>query len=281
MLDSSFARRVFSVAALGAVVALALFAAPAVRAQAPGADALLRDFQPADDYVLEIDGKTADTAEVLYAERVPAYLLMSSKIPPTLVLPRSGTIETVSVMKLARRANGFVDLLADAELVPVGRFTMEKGGELIRFAVGERQVRMVTKPYLLGAQTAAKMLDHSPVYRRTADAYKPDSAALAALRGQAQPVRVRVYFGSWCPFCKQFVPHMLKVAEELAGSKVAIEFYGLPKPFTGEPAAEADKIGGVPTGVVWVGNREVGRIEGDGWRRPETALRQLLNGKAS
>jgi thiol-disulfide isomerase/thioredoxin len=264
-----------------ALAALLVAGATAALAQGPGADAVLRDFQPSGDFVLEVDGEAAAGAEILFSDRVPGYLLLSSKLPePTLILPASGTVETLSLMKLARRAGGVVDILADAELVPAGRFTIEKDGEQIRFAVGERRVVMKPKPYLLGLQKLETMLGYGPEYRTAASAYRPDEATLAALRGQGQAVRVRVYFGSWCPTCKRLVPNVLKVAEALAGSRVAFEFYGLPKQFDGEPAAEADDVHGVPTGVVWVGGREVGRIEGDGWRRPESTLRAILaNGR--
>jgi thiol-disulfide isomerase/thioredoxin len=243
------------------------------------ADAVLRDFEPTGDYMLEVDGQTAEGAEIYRSDRVPAYLLVTGRIPaPTLLLPRSGSVETVSLMKLARRADGSVDILADAELEPAGRFTIDEEGEQIRFDVGGSAVVLKPRPYLLGLQELDAMLGYSPDYSRAAASYQPDAGTVAALNARSQPVRVRVYFGSWCPHCKQMVPFVLKVAEELEASPIDFEFYGLPKPFTGEPAAEADDISAVPTAVVWVGGREVGRIEGGDWRHPETALARILNG---
>jgi thiol-disulfide isomerase/thioredoxin len=274
------ARRGRAVGRAAAALAVALAASPPADAQDVPVDAVLRDFEPTSDYVLEVGGKVQG-AEILRSDRVPAYLIISSQVPsPTLLLPRSGTIETVSIMKLARRGDGTVDILADAELAPAGRFTIGAGGEEISFALGDRRFALVPKPYLLGLHDARAMLDYSPDYQRSAAAYRPDAAALAGLRAQAKPVRVRVYFGTWCPFCKRYLPHMVKVAEALAGSKIEIEFYGLPKPFDGEPEAEADKIRGVPTGVVWVDGREAGRIEGGAWQTPETSLQAILNGGA-
>jgi len=268
-----------ALALAAAACLLALAAARGAGAQSVPADALLHDFEPTGDYLLELDGQV-QKAEILRADRVPAFLILCSKLPePILLLPRDGSLETVSIMKLARRSDGTIDILADAELTPVGRFTIDAGGENILFTVGAAKAALMPKPYLLGLQDIQSLLDYSAEYQRTAAGYQPDAQTMTALRNGAKPTRVRVYFGSWCPHCKRYLPYMLKVAEELKGSKVQVEFYGLPKPFTGEPQAEADDIGGVPTAVVWVGGREVGRIEGDAWRTPETALGRILNGR--
>ena len=276
-------RTAASALGLLAPAALALLlgfaAVPGAGGQNVPADALLNGFEPTGDYLLELDGQV-QKAEILRSDRVPGYLILTSKLPqPLLLLPRDGTIDAVSIMKLARRADGTIDVLADAELTPVGRFTIDAGGENILFTVGAVKATLKPKPYLLGLQDLQSLLDYSADYQRGAAGYKPDAAAVAALRNEATPARVRVYFGSWCPHCKHFLPFMLKVADELKGSKVQIEFYGLPKPFTGEPQAEADDIRGVPTAVVRVGGREVGRIENDAWSAPEEALNRILNAR--
>jgi thiol-disulfide isomerase/thioredoxin len=277
-LDRARGRRGRAVARAAAALALALAVSPPADAQDVPADAVLRDFEPTGDYVLESGGQS-QPAEIFFSDRVPAYLILSSQVPsPTLLLPRSGSVETVSIMKLARRGDGSVDILADAELAPAGRFTIGAGGEEISFALSDRRFALVPKPYLLGLQDSQAMLDYSADYQRSAAAYRPDSAVVAGLRAQAKLVRVRVYFGSWCPFCKRYLPYMVKVAETLAGSRIQFEFYGLPKPFDGEPQAEADKVRGVPTGVVWVDGREAGRIEGGAWQTPEASLAMILNG---
>jgi thiol-disulfide isomerase/thioredoxin len=257
---------------------LALLAARGLVAQSVPADAVLRDFKPDDDYVLEIDGQTQN-GEVLRSDRVPAFMVINSQLAqPTLLLPREGTVDTVSIMKLARRADGTVDILADAELQSVGRFTFDSGGENILFSVDGHKVALRQKPYLLGLQDLQSVLAYSSGYRTSAAAYKPDAQAVAALRADAQSARVRVYFGSWCPHCKHFLPFMLRVAEELKGSKLQFEFYGLPSPFDKEPQAVAEGIRGVPTGIVYVGGKEVGRIEGNkDWDSPEKALVQVLD----
>ena len=257
------------------VVTLAMLVA-AVPAAAQGADSILRDFQLSGDWVVEIGGKAAPKAEVYFARGVPAFLVIAPELAsPTLLVPREQTVNTVSFMKLAKRGTT-IDLLADAEVTPVGRVKLE--GENVRFTVDGKPVVMKPRPHLLGTQDLAGMLDYSPDYRRKATSYKPDSAALATLKAAKQPVKVRVYFGSWCPFCSQHVPHLLRVAEELRGSRVSFEFYGLPQgaAFAADAAAKRDDVHSVPTGIVYVGGKEAGRIEGGEWAKPEQTLKEIV-----
>lgn len=257
-------------------VAVALVAA--LPAAAQQIDGVLRDFASTGDFILEIDGKEATSAKV-YRSDLPAILLIADELPsPTLILLRERSVQTVPFMKLVQRQDGMADVLADAELTPVGGLTLE--GESIRFTVAGQKMRLKSRPFLIGEQGLSDMLGHSPEYRRKAEAYTPDSGALAALKKSPKPVRVRVYFGSWCPFCSRYVPNMLKVAEQLEGD-VDFEFYGLPQGFADEPAAKRDDVHGVPTGIVYVGGKEVGRLDAREWTNPEGAVQRLVAAAAA
>ncbi|HEX2252903.1 MAG TPA: thioredoxin family protein [Thermoanaerobaculia bacterium] len=259
--------------ALAALLAAAVLAAPAVSAQE--ADTVLRDFLATGDYVLKVDGQVQPSAQVYLSDRVPGILLVASALPePTLLLPREGTVNTVSFMKLLKRGDGSIDLLADTEVVPKGRFRLE--GQAVHFAVAGASASLEPRPYLLGRQSLSSMLGYSPEYRRKADAYRPDATALATLKSTAKPVRVRVYFGSWCPHCKEHVPYLLKVAEQLRGSKVSFEFYGLPQGFGNEPMAKKDDVNSVPTAIVYVDGKEAGRVGSGDWVKPERRIRDIL-----
>jgi thiol-disulfide isomerase/thioredoxin len=89
-------------------------------------------------------------------------------------------------------------------------------------------------------------------------------------------VKITVFFGSWCPHCQQKVPIAMRLARELAGSKVKFDFYGLPHGFSNDAQAQRYGVKAVPTGIVYVNGKEVGRISGDGWESPEATLRNLV-----
>ncbi len=262
-------------AALSTLLLLVLTAGAAA-AQGVPADAVLRDFEPTGDWLLSVDGKAAPTAQIYQSQPARAFLLMSSAFPsPVLLMAGEGTVATVHIMKVAKQSDGTIDLLADAVLEPQGR--LQAVGPEVRFAVAGKAGTLEEKPPLLGLRNAAALKSYSPSYARGAQAYQPNGQQIAALKKNGKPVKVQIFFGSWCSFCKQYVPYVLKVEEALRGSKVEFEYFGLPRDLKA-PEAQRKKVNAVPTGIVYVNGREAGRISGDGWKRPEAALARIIAG---
>ncbi len=256
-------------------VGAALAWAPAALAAPVPPDGVLRGFQPIGDYLLEVDGKPAAKAEILQSESAVAILVLASEFEtPVLLSPRTGEVSTLDLMRVARQGDGSIHLLAGAVLAPAGKF--EVAGENVVFRVGGRRAILEPKPPLLKSRKGGELRAYDPAYVRAAQAYRPNDAALQALRAQGQPVRVRVFFGSWCSFCKRYLPRLLKVEEELAGSKLEFEYFGLPRDLD-DPEAKRLAVKAVPTGIVFVGGREIGRLEGGAWQAPESGLRDLLS----
>jgi thiol-disulfide isomerase/thioredoxin len=267
----SFLRRLPAVLLLAAAVVPA--ALPS-RAQAAPSDSVLRGFQRIGTYVLLVNGKEDKGAEIYQNDSIPAYLILATTLPsPVLLTPRAGTVETVNLMKVAKQKNGSVDLLADAVLAPQGKFQID--GESVSFTSEGKKVSMSPNPPLLGLKKNADLKAHSPEYARSAQSYTPNQAAIQALKKEGQPVTVRTFFGSWCPHCREHVPMLLKVEDQLTGSKIRFEYYGMPRDFN-DPEAKRLSIKGVPTAIVYVNGRQVGRLEGQDWASPEASLTRLL-----
>lgn len=268
---------------LAALAIAALAASSVSRAQGIPSDSVLRGFQPSGEYALIVDGVPVPKAEIYKNDRIPAILVLSSTLPsPVLLTPGAGTVETVHIMKVAKQPDGTVDLLADAVLAPLGPF--QRTGENVKFAYEGRKVSLNAKPPLTGLRKGAELKAHDPGYVRTASFYTPNIAAIAALKKKTSPVVVRVFFGSWCPHCRQHVPYILKVEDQLQGSKVKFEYLGLPRPPEAwqHPEVKRLKIGGVPTGIVYVNGKEIGRISGEAaWETPEVLLNKIVNGPAA
>jgi thiol-disulfide isomerase/thioredoxin len=259
-----------------AVFFFAVIALPAwtARAQKVPSDAVMRGFLPIGDYVLMVNGKQDRGAEIYQNSNIPAYLILATALPsPVLLTPGQGKVETVNLMKVAKQKDGSVDLLADAMLAPQGKFQIQ--GETVAFASEGRQASLTPNPPLLGLKKNADLKEHNPEYARTARGYNPNPAKIAALKKEPQPVTVRVFFGSWCPHCRQHVPLLLKVEDQLGASKIHFEYYGLPKDFK-DPEVKRMGIKGVPTAVVYINGRETGRMEGQDWVTPEASLSKLL-----
>ena len=260
--------------ALRALAALAILLPaswPALAAR--GATA---DFKPA-DYVVTLDGKPVDAK--VWQSRIAGEMVIDSIElggPIRLVL-REARAETLMFMKVDRRPDGGLTLLPDAADRSLGTFKVSEGGKGVTFDLDGSKVELTQKPPLLGDQDLAGLKAYSRDYARLAEQYKPSKAFLESLRSESRAVRVEVYFGTWCPFCQEMVPRIMRVAEELEGSKIQVEFYGLPQAgFSQDPKARALNLTGVPTGVVYVGDREVGRIKTNGWKIPELTINRFL-----
>jgi thiol-disulfide isomerase/thioredoxin len=249
--------------------------APTPPAAAQPADALFRGFEPTGDWQLVVDGEAVPKARIFDSTRAQALLVLSSAFPSPVLIDRAGrTVATLDLMKVAERADGTVDLLADALLEPAG--ALEVGQAEGRFRVGGRAAAVRPLPWKLGPQRGADLLAGDAGYRWRAGRFAPDAEVVRTLRGESRDVRVLTFFGTWCPHCRQHLPLLLDVERELEGGRIRFDYYGLPSPFRGEPEASKWGVDGVPTAIVLVGGREVGRIPASGWARPEVALRDVL-----
>jgi thiol-disulfide isomerase/thioredoxin len=263
-----------------AALAVTLLALPlATRAQAPNGS--LQGFAPNGDYGLVVNGKPV-SAEI-YQNGAPAFLIIApSALPsPVLLMAGAGTVQKVHVMKVAKQKDGTVNLLAGAVLGTVGSF--QPAGEGVTFTYEGRKVALNPKPPVVGLRNGADLRAKIPEYGRGAQAYTPNAAAVASLKKAARPATVHIVFGSWCPHCRQHVPMMLKVEDMVRNPNVKFEYFGLPRPPQAWQDPEVKRLGikGVPTGVVYVNGKEVGRIEGEAWNAPEVQLSKILSGQVA
>lgn len=262
--------------ALVAAAALALALLPAVPAGAQGGapDPIFSGFEPVGTYALEAAGKRVPGAEIFQSERARAFLILSSELDnPVLLNLRSRQVESVGFMSLARRGDGSIDVLADAEIQPLSSFEVSESGA--SFAVGGRSLALVTRESLTGRRDAEALIEYDPSYGRGAESYRPNPNLVSELGKQKEPVRVQVFFNSKCSVCKQMVPKIIAVERALQGSKVAFDYYGAPDDYK-DPELDKRDVHGVPTGIVYVNGKEVGRIVGGEWRMPELAIKNLL-----
>lgn len=263
-----------------AFAVLTLLPLSAARGQMIPLHSLLRDFEPMGEYVLMVGGAPLPDVKMYRSEKAGAAVLMTGAglRSALLLMPRDKAVQRVDPAKVVVGADGRAALLADAQPVRESGFTVE-GMEVV-FTVEGKPARLKEKPYLLGPHPGKDLLDHDVAYAFRARQYNPSPALVKALRQAVNPIRVRVFFGNWCPHCGQMVPRILRLADALAGSQVRFEFYGLPSPFDKEPEARRMGITGVPTGVVYRGTKEVGRIAGNEWSIPELAIKKILDASA-
>ena len=260
--------------ALTCSAALLLGLGTALHAEVP-ADAVFQGFEPFGDLLFELDGEVLKSAEVFLSNRAAAYLIMAPELSsPILISPRTQALESVHLMKVMKREDGTIDLLADAAFNHLGTFQID--GQEVAFEVKGQPARLKPKPALIGFHKPESLKDYKPEYARLAADYSPSTRDLDALRAAGDDVRVLIYFGTWCPTCSRLVPRVLRIDEELAGQSVEFQYYGLPRQMSDDPVTDRDNVHGVPTGIVYRGGKEVGRLGTTELNQPEIALREML-----
>ncbi len=256
----------------------ALLAGSAAQLPAQTAHPVLSGFQPIDDYILEIDGETDSGARLYLSQRSASLLILSDSLgEPLLLWARSMAVDRLQAADLLASGSGY-DVVADPDKSWIGEATPDQAA--IVLPIEGRGVKVLPRPPLIGDRALSELLEHSPGYRVGMDAFRPNAAAMAALR-DAEPARVRVFFGSWCGVCKQVLPNLLAVHAELEGTQVAFDYYGLASPPGGweDPAVKSNDVTGLPTAIVYRDGREVGRFVGaHDFARPARALQAVLDG---
>lgn len=240
---------------------------------------MFKGFKPDENFILEVNGEVDKAAEIYVQQRLPAYLVLPSKSStPVLLVPRTKQVQAVHILKITKRDDGYLDLSPDAVYASKGQFDL-RGTDLV-YAVDGVSYTLKDKPTLLGLQIASDLKEYSDNYRSLSEAYEPSADAMSKLEAESREVLVRVFFGSWCPFCQRYVPRVVRIADELKGtdSSVAIDFYGLPKQFSADATTRTMRIESVPTGVVFIDGKEAGRIRSEDWQSPEKAIVKILGG---
>jgi thiol-disulfide isomerase/thioredoxin len=225
-------------------------------------------------YSLEIDGKPAPDAAFFHSQATGSIVIRTSMLPTLVELqPRGRILETYAPDAYHRNTNGTIDRLPRAKAILTSTF--ELVDSLPQFELDGRKVVVKDKAPLLGPQTAQDLVEHDPTYGLRGKLYQPTPEYIDALRQFPEPVTVRVFFGNWCSVCSELMPNVLRVEEELAGSKIRFEYYGIPRSFD-DAEAQRLQVKQLPTGIVFVGGQEVRRIVGHSWRFPDMSLRNAL-----
>jgi thiol-disulfide isomerase/thioredoxin len=257
---------------------VATLAAPAAM-RAQQSDAHFSDFEPT-DWQLTLDGVEKPKARLFESQRARAILILSGDLASPLLIDIPGReVATVEMLKVYEKPDGSIDLLADAKITPIGHFDIVEQTSA-HFTVDGHEALVKPATWQLGPHTGAQLLESNPGYRFRAKRYEPDAKAIERLRKtkHAGNLEILTFFGTWCPHCEENLPRLLKVEQRLEGSKIHFRYYGLPSGFKNEPEATKWNVASVPTGIVLVDGKEVGRIPAEQWSNPEVALDLILDG---
>jgi len=213
------------------------------------------------DYQVEIDGVVSSDARLFTTQGRPAMLLAAPELDVPLVLQLdSRQVMLADGAALAQGPGPEEVSLDDAAIHGPPEPYVVNDDVVVLYHQGHR-VAIARKPPIVGDTTLPEILAHTPIYKQGMAAYTPSSEDVAFLHSFPLPVRIQVFFGTWCPACKQTVPRFLKSMELADNPGIQMTFTGVPTPPFGDyPPAKENGIHGVPTFIVYAGDKEVGRV---------------------
>jgi thiol-disulfide isomerase/thioredoxin len=153
-------------------------------------------------------------------------------------------------------------------------------GPIVRFDANGtkiRVLRVLDRPALVGEVAIDELLADRAEYRAAMSSYTPDETAMRAVRSYDKPIKVDIYFGTWCPHCKKYVPKILRIANDAGNSKIVFNPVGVPKNFGTEKGPWwGKKIQTIPTVIISQNGKEITRLSTHDSALPEIELAGIL-----
>lgn len=247
---------------------------PAQTSSSSAAD--LENFQPTNEYKLLVADVLDPDARFMISNTAGAVLVLTTKLPSPVVLKtRTQEVEKVDPSAVEQHADGTTSVPSAAQLGVVTRFVPGDKGVMFSYEGTLAKVELDIPEPLVGDQTIEALYEHSPDYRVKANNYRPNASQVEEIKAFGRDTRVQVVFGSWCHVCSEYLPHLLKVAEQVAGSKIEFDYLGIPD--WDYPDVKRLRVTSLPTAIVYVDDTEVGRFSGAAdFRAVEGTLLEVL-----
>jgi thiol-disulfide isomerase/thioredoxin len=235
--------------------------------------------QPDYDFCVEVNGKYPADARFYRSEVRGKFFIDIPDMDNGLLMDlKAKKLMAVSRDRISRgdEVLTFEDgLPADA---PAFAFAID--GPIIRFEADNRRVRILRvldRPALIGAIKVDALLTDRAEYRAGVARYRPDETAMRAVSSFSRPLDIDIYFGTWCPHCKIYVPKILRVARDAANGQLRFNPIGVPKNFGNEEGPwSGKKIQTIPTVIVSQDGKEITRLSTHESALPEVELAGIL-----
>ncbi len=226
---------------------------------------------------VEIDGEKSPESRIYFGPQGRGVVLRSPELSSIVrILPSGQRLEAYNKADLDEAADGSVDFISGAPVTWTGRYSVAGGGPA--FEIEDHRVRLISRPPLLGPASRKKVIDHNPSYAQKAARAIVQPAYVDALKKFDKPVHIKVYYGTWCSVCSEMLPNILRLEEELQGSNITFEYYGIPQNRESDPEVKRAGFNRIPAGIIYVDGQETGRLEAYRWRAPALSLMNTLRG---
>ncbi len=235
--------------------------------------------QPDYDFCVEVDGDYPNDARFYRLEARGKFFIDIPDMDNGFLMDlKAKKLTAVSHDRITRGEEILTyqdDLPANA---PAYAFSID--GPIIRFEANSRKVRILRvldRPALIGEVAVDKLLADRAEYRAAMKVYTPDQTAMRAVSSYDKPIKIDIYFGTWCSHCKKYMPKILRVARDAGNSQIVFNPVGVPKNFGTEKGPWAGKkIQTIPTVIISQNGREITRLSTHESALPEKELAGIL-----
>lgn len=230
---------------------------------APLAENLARSWYRNFDYGVEKDGKSLPDTGLYQIVGSPYMLVFGASLDSAYVLsfdPK--VVKPVGKEQVTPRSDLEVLLPESAFAASTPIPWMQDGPTAVVFYAGSNRYKIARVPPIVGPTSTDEIIAHDPMYRRGMDEYRPNADAVSAIRRVQGKVQVEVWFGSWCPHCRQVVPQFMKIVQAAGNANLGIVYHGVPREFGQYPPAVQKDVKGLPTFIFLRDGKEISRIQG-------------------
>ena len=154
----------------------------------------------------------------------------------------------------------------------------EKGADIL-WQEGKTSYVISPEPPMLGEHPIAEILQHKKEYAIDARDYTPDPAIIAKLHAVKAPHDIVVFFGTWCPSCRHWLPRFLKSIQAADNPNLRVRYIAVDANFTQPPdLIEKYNVHMTPSFIILKDGVETGRIKGHPGDSMESDLLKLCGG---
>ncbi|HXH28110.1 MAG TPA: thioredoxin family protein [Candidatus Polarisedimenticolia bacterium] len=267
----------FALGPLAAALGLACLVGAAARPAGATARSLI--CRPNYDWAVEVDGAYPKGACFYQTDAQKKFFVDVPSMSDGLLLDLAALKVFTVPRNEIHRNDGRLTVPAD---MPPGStayaFAIE--GPIIQFTAGDRKIRILRdlmRPPLTGPVSLDALVEDRPEYREGMKNYTPEADSIKILKSYTKPVELEVYFATWCPHCKVFMPKFLRAVQEANNPKLKLNLVGVPKNFGTEPGPwKGDNIMNIPTVIVKIDGKEITRLGAHEGTSPEAELAGIL-----
>jgi len=236
--------------------------------------------KPNYDYSVEVDGSYPKNATLYQSDAPGKYFIDVPACKNGLLMDLHDKRVVAVPRDQVKAVNGALQV-AEEVSPSATAYALSVDGPIVAFQAEDRKVRILRcldRPPVIGEVELNTLVADRAEYREAMKAYAPDAASIEKMNKYGRKVQLDVFFATWCPHCKEYMPKFLRVMSEVKNPNIKLNLYGVPKGFGVAPGPwQGRNINSIPTIIVKIDGKEITRMGSQPGATPEVELAGTFN----